>query len=103
MLKTCESNGYKVVIELGAEQTDRNGVGIGQFSGSIVESNLTKPDDTIRGDDELLEPGTPTFSGAMHGIESFILSLACAGVDIDTEAFSSAVFDAVEACANNLD
>jgi len=84
MLKTCETNNYKIVI-------DTDGAGTGQ----IVESNLTNFDEE---DEDALQ-----FQGAMHGIEALILAMACAGCDIESEAFGEAVFTAVEAVANNID
>lgn len=42
------------------------------------------------------------FHGAMAGIESFILALACEGVNIETNQFEEALGTALDACANNL-
>lgn len=42
------------------------------------------------------------FNGAMDGIESFVLALACEGVDIETPEFRDALKTACDACANNI-
>ena len=60
--------------------------------GGTIKSNLH--DDA--GDSE-------EYDGAMHGIESLVLALACAGVDVQTSVFKEALEGAIEACANNID
>jgi hypothetical protein len=42
------------------------------------------------------------YNHAIDGIEALILSLACAGVDIETEEFKQGIRDAIAGCANNL-
>ena len=42
------------------------------------------------------------YNAAIDGIESFILALACEGVDLSKPEFSRALETAVESCANNL-
>jgi hypothetical protein len=41
------------------------------------------------------------FNASIDGMESLILSLACAGIDISTEAFKNAVISALDAITNN--
>lgn len=43
-----------------------------------------------------------SYEGAIHGLESFILSLACAEVDITSEAFVVAIKTALEAIGNHF-
>lgn len=42
------------------------------------------------------------YNAAMDGIESLVLALACAGVNITSLAFVSSLDTALEACGNNL-
>lgn len=41
------------------------------------------------------------YDSAIDGLESLILGLACAGVDISTEQFKEGVISAVDAISNN--
>jgi beta-lactamase superfamily II metal-dependent hydrolase len=41
-------------------------------------------------------------NAAIDGMEALILSLACAGVDISTEAFKTAIISANDALVNNI-
>jgi hypothetical protein len=43
-----------------------------------------------------------SYEGAIHGLESFILSLACAGVDITSEAFVGAIETTLDSIGNNF-
>jgi hypothetical protein len=42
------------------------------------------------------------YNSAMDGVESLILSCACAGIDIETPEFLEAIETSVEACSNNI-
>jgi hypothetical protein len=90
MLKVCQDSardGFRIVIEL--TETDEPN----KYFGNIVESNLHDHyDDEDKGQ----------FVGAIHGLESFVLALACAGVDIESQAFGDALSTAIDACAENL-
>lgn len=48
------------------------------------------------------EPGVEGYLGAVHGIESVVLALACAGFD-NQDMLTHAVDTAVEAICNNFD
>lgn len=48
------------------------------------------------------EDGETEYNAAIDGIESLLLALAIAGVDIETAQFREAIETAIEACANNI-
>jgi hypothetical protein len=50
----------------------------------------------------VLDEGDNVFNGAVDGIVSMILSHAIAGVDVESEAYRSGVFSALEQCGNNI-
>lgn len=51
---------------------------------------------------DLKEPDEDTFNAAVDGLESFLLALHCAGVDVDTPQVKEALEVSIEALANNL-
>ena len=69
---------------------------INDGSGSIVNGLPREPDAFDPFDD------STQYNAAMDGIESFILALACAGVNVTSPAFVSSLDTALEACGNNL-
>lgn len=42
------------------------------------------------------------YDGAMDGIEGLILAHACAGIDIEAQAYLDGIQTAVDGCANNI-
>jgi hypothetical protein len=50
----------------------------------------------------VMDEGDNVFNGAVDGIASMILSHAIAGVDVESEAYRSGVFSALEKCGNNI-
>lgn len=97
---TCKGiveENHSISIELG--QPDAYGVA----AGKIVSSTLTETLDDLDENDELVHPSQATYAGAMHGIEAFILAMACQGVDIESDLVGIALETAIEACINNLE
>lgn len=43
------------------------------------------------------------FNGAVDGVESLILSLACNGVDVESDTFQDAVNGCLDAIGNNME
>jgi len=56
----------------------------------------------LQGDPEHEVAGRLMFNGAMDGIESLVLACACAGIDVESNAFVEAVETSVQGAANNL-
>jgi len=71
------------------------------YGGCCITSNLErcqpeKDDDIDETESKLM------FNGAMDAVESLVLSLASAGVDVENAAFATAVQSTLDALANNL-
>jgi hypothetical protein len=60
-----------------------------------IATNLEREDPKTVGDVQ--------YNAALDGIESFLLALACAGVDVSGDAFGEALQTAMEASGNNFD
>lgn len=74
-----ELDGHKVVVRL-----DGNGSG-------AIESDLKDYDED-----------SDDYNSAIDGVESLLLAHACAGVDIQSQAYIEGLKTAIEAIANNL-
>jgi len=79
---------YGIEVILGSPDPENPGA---YLSGSI----LSDLHDDVGPDDE-------SYDAAIDAIESFIMSAACAGIDITTPAFIEAIETTVEAIGNNI-
>jgi len=70
----------------------------GRGLASIASSTLTTRDPDAGWDDD--DEPNPQFDGAMHALESFILALVCAGVDVETPEFAKALNTTLESISN---
>jgi hypothetical protein len=92
VLKICEYPGAsRVVVEITEP-------GCGRLFESNLHAGLGEEDE----DDTDDAVSTAVYNAVINGIESFLLALACEGVDISTPAFGVALQTAVDAAANNL-
>lgn len=84
----------RTVIELSNNQgitvrVDDNGIGV------ITSHGIKTPGDPDSTKEQV-------FNAAIDGMEALILSSACAGVDISTFNFRTAIISAIYAITNNL-
>lgn len=92
-MKTINLPCFGIVVEVGDEYDHT-----GKKSGSIISDLFTSPTD----EDEAEFQATERYNAAMDAIESIILAHACAGIDIESQAYLEGIKTAVEACANNI-
>jgi hypothetical protein len=73
----------------------RSSSGARTGTGSI-ETNLHQPTSLLQKNDEYLE-----YNSAIDGLEALILGHACAGIDIENQAYVLGIESAIEAISNN--
>ena len=80
---------YGIVVELGPVDAETPGASRGGALSSDLKEGLGKRRTCLK--------------SALDAVESLILAMACAGVDIETPAMIEAIETCVEAIWNNLD
>ena len=85
-MKTIELPCFKIVVKLGDEDPGHPGL----YLGGAIESDLHE--------DEIPDE----YNISIDAIESMILAHACAGIDIESDAYIKGIETAVESVSNNL-
>jgi hypothetical protein len=108
---------YGIEITLGEVDSERHGTrGATPYMGGTITSELREPcthcgqpgcdsdcDGSQGADDEHeWDEGRAQFNAAIDGIESMILALAVAGVDVETPAVVEAIESAIDAIGNKF-
>jgi hypothetical protein len=72
------------------------------YSCDLSVAQMQDATSKLEGDPEEQVAGRLKYNGALDGMESLILALGAAGVDIESPAFQEAVETALNAIGNNL-
>ena len=86
-MKTIKLPCFNIQVQIDEKYLDR---------GNII-SNLHEKMDDGTGVEKNLE-----YEAAIDAVESLILAHACAGVDIESQAYVKGIEDSIEAISNNL-
>lgn len=69
----------------------------GQGRGRVLYSNLKDEDDV---ENESDRAGRDAYNAIVDGVESYVLALACAGVDVSRSVYSEALQTTLQAAAH---